>query len=578
MAKTLSNADVARIFDEVGDLLEIKGVEGFRINAYRKAARTLRDLGGDIHTVAAEGRLGELPGIGKSSVEKIEEILETGDLKQRRDLVAEVPETLLELLKLPNTGPKRVATLWKEAGIETLSDLEQALEAGRLEDLKGFGEKTRAQLREGLDFLKRSEGRHRLSIALAVANQLCDRLRNVDGVERVESAGSLRRGRETVGDLDLLCLSADSAAVIKAFTQQPNVTKVLGAGDTKASVLFEYRARRTMQVDLRVVEAESFGAAWLYFTGSKEHNVRLRERAIKRGWSLNEYGLWDGEELVAGADEASIYEALELPWLPPEFREDRFEFELEAVPEDLLTVGDIRSDLHMHTEASDGHHSIEEMIAAAKGRGYDLICITDHSASSVIANGLSAERLAEHAKAVRAAAKQAKGITVWAGAEVDVLADGSLDYPDEVLAELDWVVASLHTGMGDDRDANTERTLKAIRSPYVNLIAHPTARLLNRREAKPLDIETLGKVAAETGTALEINASDQRLDLKDTHARLAREMGAVIAINTDAHSVEDFEQLKFGVVTARRAGLLRDDVLNTWPVKRVRAFVKRKRG
>jgi DNA polymerase (family 10) len=573
----MTNADVARVFAEVADLLEISGAEGFRVNAYRKVARTIEDLAVDINDVAARGGLADLAGVGKSSAEKIHELLTTGKLRQREELTAAVPETLLDLLQIQGVGPKKVALLWRERNIRSLDDLRAALAAGTLAGLKGFGDKSLAQLQQGLDFLARSAGRRRLGTAWNVAETLRHAVAALPGVTRVAHAGSLRRGCETVGDLDLLCCADDGAAVVRAFTGLPDVAQVLAAGDTKGSILYEYRPRRTIQVDLRVVPAESFGAAWQYFTGSKEHNVRLRERAQQRGWTLNEYGLYEDERVIAGREEGDIYAALGLPYYPPELREDRFEFTLDAVPDDLLVPDHIRGDLHMHTIASDGVNTVEEMVRGALERGYAYVCITDHSQSSVIANGLDVDRLRAHVAEVRRVAAEHPEITVWAGAEVDILAAGRLDYPDDVLAELDFVVASIHAGMGQDAAANTRRTLAAIRNPYVNAIGHPTGRLINSRDAMPLDMEAVCRAAAETGTALEINASFQRLDLKDQHARLAKESGALLVINTDAHAIDQFDQMRFGVVTARRAGLLRDDVLNTRSPEAVRAFVERKR-
>jgi len=345
-------------------------------------------------------------------------------------------------------------------------------------------------------------------------------------------------------------------------------------------VLLEYEHGREIQVDLRVVPEESFGAAWLYFTGSKAHNIRMREMAQKRGWTLNEYALTNEKtgKPVASGEEAEIYQALDLPWIPPELREDRGEFDLKETPRDLLTLEDIRGDVHMHTTASDGRNTIEEMIAAAQALGYEFICITDHSQSSPIANGLKPDRLRRHIQTVRKAARQARGLTVWVGAEVDILGDGSLDYDDALLAELDLVVASVHAGQGKDVEKNTARTLAAIRNPYVNIIAHPTGRLLNRRDAMPLDIEAVAKAAAQTGTALEINASTYRLDLRDQHARLARSLGAMICIDCDAHSTSQLGQMRFGVMTARRAGLKKTDVLNTYSAADVAKFVAKKRS
>ncbi len=574
----MTNADVARAFDEIADLLEIKGEDGFRVNSYRRVARTVGDLAENIVDIAARGELNTLAGVGKSSAGKIQELLDTGKLAQRDELTREVPATLLNLLDIPGVGPKKIAVFWKELGVTGIDDLKSAIADDRLKGLKGFGPKSIAQMQRGIEFRARSAGRVRLGDVWNVAAELREAVGAMSGVKRVESAGSLRRARETVGDLDLLCIADDGAAIVQRFTQLPGVTEVLAAGATKGSVHYEYRAGRSIQVDLRVVPAESFGAAWQYFTGSKEHNVRLRERAVKRGWSLNEYGLTEGDDVIASASEEDIYAALELPWIPPELREDRGEFELDNPAGDLIELSHIRTDLHLHTPASDGRSSIAEFAAAAQQRGLKLICITDHSKSSTIANGLDEERLYEHIQDVRGAAREIKGIKIWIGTEVDILADGSLDYADDVLAELDWVVASIHSGMGQDVEANTRRTLAAIENPYVNCIGHPSGRLINEREAMALDVETICHAAAETGTALEINANYYRLDLKDQHARLARDLGVTISINTDAHDTEQLDQMHFGVRTARRAGLRRADVLNTWTPKQIADFVARKRG
>ncbi|MBP7744957.1 MAG: DNA polymerase/3'-5' exonuclease PolX [Phycisphaerae bacterium] len=574
----MTNADIARAFAEIADLLEIQGADAFRVNSYRRVARTLEDLASDIHDVAARGELASLPGVGKSSAQKIQELLDTGRIAMRDELTAAVPESLLALLSIPSVGPKKVALLWKERGITSVADLKAAIEAGRLDGLKGFGAKSIEQIARGIEFLERSAGRTRLGEGWAVANQLRAALAEMKGVTRVEAAGSLRRGRETIGDLDLLCIAADGETIIRQFTELPGVMQVLGAGGTKGSILVSTPRGRTVQVDLRVVPAESFGAAWQYFTGSKEHNVRLRELAVKRGWSLNEYGLTEGKKVIASRTEEDVYAALDLPWIPPELREDRDEFEPGAVPDDLLTLEHIRGDLHMHTYASDGRNTIEEMATAAKARGYKYICITDHSPASAIANGLKPARLRAHIKDVRAAAEKVKGLTVWIGTEVDIHADGTLDYPDELLAELDFVTASIHAGMGSDMAANTRRTLAAMSNPHVHCIGHPTGRLINERDAMPLDMEAIAREAARTGTALEINANYYRLDLKDQHARLARDLGATILINTDAHATDQLEQMEFGVITARRAGLRKGDVLNTRPAKEVQAFAAKKRA
>ncbi len=574
----MTNADVARAFSEIADLLEIKGEDPFRVNSYRRVARTLGDLAADINDIAARGELASLPGVGRGSAEKIEQLLQTGRLPLREELATAVPESLLQLLRIPSVGPKKVALLWKECGVRSVDDLKAAIQGGQLAGLKGFGAKSIDQVQRGIEFLERSAGRTRLGDAWEVAERVGAALLEIKGVRRVEPAGSLRRGRETIGDLDLLCVAADGEAVIRQFTRLPGVTQVLGAGETKGSVLVEQAGGQTIQIDLRVVPEESFGAAWQYFTGSKEHNIRLRELAVRRGWSLNEYGLTEGDRIIASHTEEEIYAALNLPWLPPELREDRGELELKEVPKDLLTREHIRGDLHMHTIASDGRNTVEELAAAAKALGYEYICITEHSASSTIANGLEPQQLRQHIKDVRAAARRITGITVWVGTEVDIHADGTLDYPDALLAELDFVTASIHAGMGHDGEANTRRTLAAMQSSHVHCIGHPTGRLINEREAMPLDIEAIAKEAARTGTALEINAHYYRLDLKDQHARLARDLGAMIAICTDAHAIDQLDQMRFGIITARRAWLRKGDVLNTRRAKDVAAFVARKRA
>lgn len=575
----MTNADVARAFHQIADMMEISGEDSFRVNSYRRVARTLEDLAGDIHDVAAEGKLGELPGVGKASAEKISELLSTGKMQILEELKTVVPPALLELLTIPSMGPKKVALVWRERGVSSLADLKKCIESGGLADLKGFGQKSIDQIRQGISFLESSAGRARLGWAWAVAQHVREQVAALAGVERVECAGSLRRGCETVGDLDLLCIAADGASIVEQFTKLPGTKQVLAAGGTKGSILFEPEQGKTIQIDLRVVPAESFGAAWQYFTGSKQHNVKLREIAVKRGWTLNEYALSevDGGRIIASRTEEEIYKALGVPCVPPEMREDRGEFDLQQAPADLLTLDDIRGDLHMHTTASDGRATIAEMVQAARRRGYAYICITDHSQSSAVANGLKPDRLRQHIEDVRRAARQHTDIHVWVGAEVDILAD-KLDYPDELLAELDWVVASVHFGMGHDIAANTRRTMLAIENPYVNLIAHPTGRLINKREAMPLDIDAISKAAARTGTALEINASMYRLDLKDVHVRLARDNGAMICIDTDAHSTDQLDQMRFGVLTARRGWLLKKDVLNTHSAAAVREFVVRKRG
>ncbi len=573
----MTNADVARAFFEIADLLDIRGEDGFRVTSYRRVARTIAELHADINEVVARGELHTIEGVGKSSAEKIEEYLKTGRLSVRDELIAEVPETLLALLDVPLLGPRKVALLWKERNVTSLPELREAIELHRLDDLKGFGDKTLQRMLIGIDFIERSAKQVRLGDAWQIATKIGNALLKVPGVKRIVRAGALRRGCEMIGDIDLLCISEDPMPVIRRFLELSGVKAVVSADGKKASVRFEFRGGQTLPTHLRVVPEQCFGAAWLYWTGSDAHYGRLREMAKARGYVLNDHGLFARERTIACRTEEEIYEALVLPWVPPEMRENKDEFGTYEIPEDIVSVEMIRGDLHMHTTASDGRNTVEEMATAARHRGYEFICITEHSQSSNIAGGLKIERLLEHVANIRALNKRIDGITILAGAEVDILANGRLDYPDQVLAQLDFVMASIHSGLGHDTKTNTARTLAAIRNPFVNCISHPTGRLIKERVAMPLDIETICKEAARTGTALEINANYHRLDLKDDHARLAREHTVTLCINTDAHSVEQLDQMHFGVLTARRAGLREHDVLNTRSAGEIAFFVGVKR-
>jgi DNA polymerase (family X) len=573
----MTNTDVARAFNEIANLMEIKGEDTFRVSAYRRVARAVATLGTDINKVAEQQELETLEGVGASSAARINELLQTGHLALRAELLAEVPETLLKLLDVPTLGPKKVAQLWRERDVTSLDTLKAAVQEGRLDGLRGFGAKSLEHILRGIAFLEQSAGRTRLGDAWQVATRIRSALMEMKGVRRVARAGSLRRGCELVGNVDLICVADKAEQIIRRFTQLSGVVSVVSAEATKGSILVEIYPGHNLQVDLHVVPEKSFGAAWQYFTGSKTHNNRLRELAARRGCTLNEYGLTAGYRVLASRTEEEIYKELCIPWMPPELREDRGEFSISEVPDDLLAIEHIRGDLHMHTTESDGRNSLEEMVAAAKSRGYEYVCITEHSQSSAIANGLSIERLRAHIRTIRALARQHPRFTIWIGAEVDILSSAKLDYPDSVLAELDFVIGSIHTGLGHDIRANTRRTLAAIRSPYINCIGHPTGRLLNERDAMPLDIEAICAEAARTGTALELNANAYRLDLSDHNTRVARDLGATVAINTDAHSVDQFEQMHLGVLTARRAWLRDHDVLNTRTAREVATFVARKR-
>ncbi|MBI5837713.1 MAG: DNA polymerase/3'-5' exonuclease PolX [Candidatus Eisenbacteria bacterium] len=553
----MKNREISDLFEQMADLMEIQGETGFRVNAYRRASRALDSLQEDVAELRREGRLQDIAGIGEATAKKIGEYLDTGVVARHQELLAKVPPGLLELLQVPGLGPKSAAMLHRELQIRTLDELRLALEQGRLAGLPGMGEKKIENLSKGLAFRATSGGRVALGVAFAVVAEMLAALRRaVPGVD-LTPAGSLRRMRETVGDLDLLAATAEPRRVLDAFVALPQVREVLAHGDTKASV----RVERGLQVDLRAVPPESYGAAMQYFTGSKEHNVRLRDRAKRMGLKINEYGVYRGEERVAGATEEECYRVLGLPFIPPELREDRGELdaaEAGTLPV-LLEPGDIKADLHCHTRASDGELTVEQLADEALKRGYTYTAVTDHSASAGYAGGLNAERLLEHAAAVRAFNRKQTKIRLLAGTESDIRGDGSLDYPDEVLAQLDWVVASIHSSFGKDP---TGRMVKALEHPATCVLGHPSGRLILEREAYEVDWERLFKAAAAGGKAIEINAHYMRLDLDDMRARRARDMGVAIVINTDMHRPGEFDMMRFGVGVARRAWLTAADVLN----------------
>lgn len=572
----MKSRELYAIFEQMADLMEIQGEQSFRVNSYRRAARTMKELTADIDELAKSGGIVDLPGIGKGMAGKIEEYLASGKIAAHQELLQAVPPGLPALLEVPGLGPKKVALAWKELDVVDVTTLKAAIDSGKLAKLKGLGEKSVQQISEGLSFSEKSTGRTPLGLAMPLAEELVTAMRAIKGVRRAEYCGSLRRGAETIGDVDILCESDDGAAVVKAFTSLPQAKKVLASGTTKGSILVERRDGVEVQADCRVVPKASFGAALQYFTGSKEHNVRLREMAVKRKWKLNEWGLFDGDKPLAGEDEADIYKKLGLPCVPPEQREDRGEFEPNAT-EALITLDDIRGDLHMHTDASDGTCDARTMATAAQERGYEYIAVTDHSKSSAIANGLSIDRMWKQIERIRELNKSLKAITVLVGCECDILSDGKLDYPDQVLAACDFVVASVHSALRQDRKKVTSRVLKAMENPFVTLLGHPTGRLINKREAMDLDMNAVIAKAVETGTALELNAAWQRLDLCDLHVRQARDAGVMLCIDTDSHSTAQLDQMRFGILTARRGWLRKQDVLNTRPLPDLRKWIQKKR-
>ncbi|HNS19356.1 MAG TPA: DNA polymerase/3'-5' exonuclease PolX [Sedimentisphaerales bacterium] len=574
----MDNAAISTIFSQMADVMEILGEDRFRINSYRTVARVLSEMPADVATLLENGELAETPGIGNSSLAKIEEFVKTGSIQAHRELLTRIPPSLLELLEIPGVGPKTVKAFYHELRIRSLDDLRKALDEGLVETLPGFGPRKADAIRKGIEFLAQAAGRIRLDQAMAAAEAVTTYLKQLPGVDTVQTAGSLRRRAETIGDVDILVGSASNEGILQSFTKAPFVERVLGVGETKASVLLRTDAA-PVQVDVRVVPPESFGAAAQYFTGSKAHNVRLREIAVRAGLKLNEYGLFRDEERIAGATEEEIYAQLGLDYVEPLLREDRGEVEAarkHALPE-LVRLQDIRGDFHTHTNATDGAATIEEMAQAAKSLGYEFLCITDHSQSTIIANGQSPERLARQIEQIHRINAKLKGITILAGAEVDILAEGRLDFENELLADLDWVVASVHSALGGTRERVTLRALKAMDNPYVSCIGHPTGRLIGRREAMDLDMAAVIEHAARTGTALEVNCDPMRLDLRDIHCRMAVEAGVKLALGTDAHSPGSLSLMPFGVATAGRGWATKADLLNTLSVAKVKSWIRSKR-
>ena len=581
----MENAVISAIFDQMANIMEILGEDRFRINSYRKVALVIGDIPTDVEDLLAGGQLAKVPGIGKSSLAKIEEFIKTGTISAHQELLRKIPPELLELLNIPGVGPKGVKAVYEQLKVTSIAELKAIIEDGSLAGLPGFGDKKAAAIARGIAFLEKSTGRIRLDLALEASHLVLRFLRDVAGTLKTQTAGSLRRCAETIGDIDILVAAKKSKAsggegeqIIQAFTSAGFVQEVLASGPTKGSAIIQAPSA-AVHVDVRVVPQESFGAAAQYFTGSKEHNVRLREIAVKAKLKLNEYGLFEGDKIIAGPVEEEIYQKLGLDYVQPLLREDRGEVEAaknHSLPE-LIDAEDIVGDLHMHTNASDGNCDISELAEAAKAWGYKYICITDHSRSSAIANGLSAKRLAQEIQEIRKINDKIKDITILAGGEVDILANGSLDFEDELLAELDYVIASVHSGLAGPRQKVTMRTLKAMDNPYVNCIGHPTGRLIGQREAMDLDIAAVINHAAQTHTALEINANPWRLDLKDIHCRMAIEAGVKLAIGTDAHSTNGLGLMGYGVATAGRGWATKSDVLNTLSIAKLKSWIKTKR-
>jgi DNA polymerase (family 10) len=575
MASALDNAAVAHALGQIADLLEIKGENPFKIRAYRNAADVVAHAPEAVAGLE-ESDLREWSGIGKDLAQRIVEIAATGDTAVRRDLLKEFPATLLDVLALQGVGPKTAARLYRELRIASLEDLEQAAKGGRIRALKGMGARKEQLILKALEERRQFTGRHLLADATRAAAALVDWLRERRPGLDVIPVGSLRRGVDTCGDLDLLVVDADPS-VLETFTTYPLVDRVLGRGETKASI----RLRGGMQVDLRAVAPAERGAALQYFTGSKAHNIALRDRALERGWRLNEYGLFDAstDARIAGETEEGIYQALGLAWVPPELREHRGEIDAaraKALPR-LIETGDLKGDVHMHTTETDGRDSLAAMAGAAARRGLRYIAITDHSRALAMANGLDEDRALAHADRIRAENGRHGRLALLAGIECDILPDGRLDLSDDCLAALDLVIASVHSGLSQSESEMTARIIKAIEHPWVDVIGHPTNRLLLRRPGSRVQIERVVDAAAANGVALEINAQVDRLDLSDSHARLARDRGVKLVISSDAHSTAELDVPRWGVIVARRAWVGRDDVLTAQPLAVFKRSIKRGR-
>jgi DNA polymerase (family 10) len=570
----IHNADIAARFEEIADRLEIQGANPFRIRAYRNAARTLGELPQEARALLEKGEdLTRLPGIGADLATKVREIVDTGRCSLLERLRRELPPAVTELLRVPGLGPKRVKALYHDLDVQTVEQLYRAARDGRIRALPGFGEKTELNILQAVEAHASKTHRFKLAVAAQYADALTAFLEAVPGVKQVTVAGSFRRMRETVGDLDILVTAAANSPVMPRFIAYDEVADVLSAGSTRASVVL----KSGLQVDLRVVAQQAYGAALHYFTGSKAHNIAIRRIAQKLGLKVNEYGVFHGSERIAGDDEASVYATVGLPYIPPELRENRGEIEAARggrLP-DLVELADLRGDLHAHTKATDGHDSLRDMALAAKAMGLEYLAITEHSRHLTVARGLDPLRLARQCDEIDRLNPELDGIVLLKGIEVDILEDGSLDLPDEVLGRLDLVVGAVHSQFHLSRARQTARILRAMDHPHFTLLAHPSGRLLEQREPYDVDMLRIIRHAKERGCFLELNAHPERLDLLDTHCQMAKEEGVLVSVNSDAHSIFDFSNLKYGVGQARRGWLETDDVLNTRPLAALQRLLKR---
>ncbi|MHB8909967.1 MAG: DNA polymerase/3'-5' exonuclease PolX [Syntrophales bacterium] len=560
----MNNRQIAKIFEDIADILDLKGENVFRIRAYRRAAQNIDGLARDVAALSDE-ELEAIPGIGKDLTAKIREFLATGKVAKHETLKKEVPAGVLEMLRVPGLGPKTAKLLHEHLQVTGVDELEALTRAGKLAGLPGIQKKTEENILRGIAQLKRGSERRPLGRVRPLAEEIVRQVRERAPVDLIEIAGSIRRWKETVNDIDILTASGEPGKVMDAFVKIPSVGRVLMQGPTRSSIITD----EGIQVDLRVVDQGAFGAALQYFTGSKQHNIKLREMAVRAGLKISEYGVFQepGERRVGGKKEGDVYKALHLPFIPPELREDAGEIEAaqEGALPALVTVGDIKGDLHLHTKWSDGSHDLDTLVQAARGKGYRYLAVTDHTRGLGVAHGLDEERLAEQGRIIDAVNKQNPGFTILKGTEVDIRSDGSLDLPDRALAGLDIVVASVHSGFQQSQDQITKRILAAIRNPCVSVIAHPTGRLIGERDPYAVDMEAVLREAAKYGVAMEINAYPLRLDLNDLHVKMAREYGVPLVINTDAHVLSQLDFMRYGVSVARRGWAEKKDVLNALP-------------
>src|SRR6056297_543151 len=571
----IKNIEIANIFDNIASILKIKNENRFKIRAYERVAATIENFPMEVETIYRAGQLDEIPGVGEAIAKKIEELIETGKLEYYENLKKSIPSGVLELLKVSEVGPRKAKLFYEELGIDNVDKLEKAAREHKLENLPGMGKKAEENILRGIELYNRREKRALLGVALPIAEEIIDRLKSLKEVNQIDIAGSLRRRKDTIGDIDILVTSKQPEKIMNKFTHLPEVKEILAEGLTKSAIL----TQQNIHVDLRVVEPDSFGAALQYFTGSKAHNVRLREMAIKQGLKINEYGVFQtkDDKKVAGKEEQEIYQKLGLPFIMPELREDRGEFEAaqkNQLPE-LVTMEDIKGDLHIHTNDSDGLNTIEEIVKEARKRGYDYIAMTDHSQSLSIAGGLNEKRLKEQIERIEKINQSLNDLVVLKGIEVDIKSDGTLDFPDSLLEKLDIVIAAIHTGFKQEREQIMDRLTRAMKNPHVNIIAHPTGRIIGYREPYAVDMQEIIRVAAKTNTALEINASPERMDLNDIYVKSAKEKGVLLSIGTDAHQLSSLDNMAYGISYARRRLLKKNYLFNIFSLSEIKLKLKK---